>query len=1212
MRRIFKIVLIAILIVLSTPASQATPELQGPTPTPQPANDRDSSPAEHWVTVGQLDHYGNSPVAPPDDDDSYFVTDSGEWLDRYLFRNDVPNGLLAFNIEITRYYSPLITSSSVDANGFLLPSVRMGLINKHLLPERATLTLQVWDVDHDASGCPEVDYVYINGQQVQDPGGTGPATLSSGNATWSTWAISFPIEMLKFPTAKGSNGQPPTPRANEIAIEIDVQCGDLWAVEVDWGSIHIPSPIRPIVLAHGWTGGTSSLDALKGFLGQDGIPAADPVDLHRGIYPIAQTSPSLAAAINNATMEFGVDKVNIFAHSKGGLVSRHALRTAAVAQKTDHLITFSSPHHGTDWGILGGQISCRIQFSGEEVNLCLESAREFSTDRIRDDFNYQGCTKGPWPWSDWQGCQPRYVQQPTVSYRSLVGTVRDIETRTATYPWLADKAPYPDSANVDAEFSEDHSGIKESEEPYRCAVSYIDPDIYPRSSCPGQSVASNARESAVSATVVWPGDEYQTILNELGSLGTGETQTIWATLDGGTRALFNVLSSEPLGFTLVDPNGRTIDPSVAAGDPAINYAAEQDSGFGAGWWYQYEVNSPVVGDWQNVIQASAPVDFGVLSMLGSTLRLYYKMDGYTYRPGDLVTLESALADATTPTLGATLAGTVMQPDGSGLTLSFYDDGTHGDTLAGDGVHTAQFNASSMNGHSTISLRATKGNVTRLLEAGIAVAAQTAQVQTVVGESPVDLNDNGLYDWLNMDVQLNVLTSGDFEVSGYLIDNNGDIVACGTFATLLNGSGPLPVGLQTIVLPFDGKTIRAHGVDGPYTLERVVVRDQTDGDFQVDFVDLAYTTAAYQSGEFEGALLSIIEGSEYTPDGDMNGLYDELTISLNMEVIWPGNYEWNGRLMGMSGHEIGWATASGYLGDVNPLELTFGGEVIGGSKLDGPYTLRDLLIYQTSGGSASAYFDVAYTTEEYSFTDFEGGFYDIYLSLVMKNFTPGVEQGIYGRVTENGGAASGVPLELWFWDGSSSSIVGGAITQTDGSYLFTGVPSLSSGQRYRVQYWNDYGTPGRLYGWSTWSINSYTAGSNLHAGDFDIADIALVSPASGATVSLPSTFSWTPRPATPTDDYEFDLYDWDGDAWWWTDPTLGYVGGYTLNSLPSGFYPWTEYYWEVWVYGQYGYGYGWSYESRSVTFSNTGAAAAESAVPGRRVPPEDMEDFLRRR
>ena len=111
------------------------------------------------------------------------------------------------------------------------------------------------------------------------------------------------------------------------------------------------------------------------------------------------------------------------------------------------------------------------------------------------------------------------------------------------------------------------------------------------------------------------------------------------------------------------------------------------------------------------------------------------------------------------------------------------------------------------------------------------------------------------------------------------------------------------------------------------------------------------------------------------------------------------------------------------------------------------------------------------------------------------------------------------------------------------------------------------------------------------GNFDIADIPLVSPSSGATVGLPQTFQWTRRTASPTDSYELNLYDYvDFNPWWWTAPPLGYVNSYTLNSLPTGFTSGTTYAWYVAAYSPDG-GYGESYYSYQVTFSGGGLGPA---------------------
>jgi hypothetical protein len=203
----------------------------------------------------------------------------------------------------------------------------------------------------------------------------------------------------------------------------------------------------------------------------------------------------------------------------------------------------------------------------------------------------------------------------------------------------------------------------------------------------------------------------------------------------------------------------------------------------------------------------------------------------------------------------------------------------------------------------------------------------------------------------------------------------------------------------------------------------------------------------------------------------------------------------------------------------------------------------------------------------------------------------------------------VSLALRFYNGSSWSTYTTTTTGADGSYSFTGVPSLGSGQRYYVRYQNPGGTyTGRLWFWGTRRLDSYTAGTNVAIGDFDIADIPMVSPAHGATVTLPYTFQWTRRSATPSDSYEFDLFDpSDGSPYWWTDPTLGYVGSYTLNSLPSGFSPSTQYGWDVWVYSPDG-GSGESYYYRTVTFSNAGLGLTLT-LPA--LPKRANEDLPRR-
>ena len=177
--------------------------------------------------------------------------------------------------------------------------------------------------------------------------------------------------------------------------------------------------------------------------------------------------------------------------------------------------------------------------------------------------------------------------------------------------------------------------------------------------------------------------------------------------------------------------------------------------------------------------------------------------------------------------------------------------------------------------------------------------------------------------------------------------------------------------------------------------------------------------------------------------------------------------------------------------------------------------------------------------------------------------------------------------------------------------FASVPGLAPGQRYYVRYRNYANTPGRLWVWGTRDLTSYAAGSAVEIGNFDIADSPLIAPPAGATVALPYTFQWTRRPATPSDTYEFDIYDpTDGDPYAYTVPPLGYVGSFTMNSLPPGFSPGVQYVWEIWVYSPDG-GYGISYETRAVTFSNTGASATVTSQSAQLRPAPVREDIPKR-
>lgn len=224
---------------------------------------------------------------------------------------------------------------------------------------------------------------------------------------------------------------------------------------------------------------------------------------------------------------------------------------------------------------------------------------------------------------------------------------------------------------------------------------------------------------------------------------------------------------------------------------------------------------------------------------------------------------------------------------------------------------------------------------------------------------------------------------------------------------------------------------------------------------------------------------------------------------------------------------------------------------------------------------------------------------VYLPLVY--VPPGGD--LWGLVTDGGVPASGVPIDLWLYNGSVGSKLVTVTTNASGRYDFWRLPGLGAGQKYGVEYYNQ-NDPNHLFYWDTRDLTTYTANTSVNIGNFDIADIDLIAPASGMTVTLPYTFTWTPRPGVAGDNYEFNLYDYNNESLWFHTNGLGPVGTYQLPGLPAGFALNTRYVWEVWVYGPGGYGpdaaYGVSHSLYYIAFSS-GPAGVVERLPAQLLP-----------
>ncbi len=176
------------------------------------------------------------------------------------------------------------------------------------------------------------------------------------------------------------------------------------------------------------------------------------------------------------------------------------------------------------------------------------------------------------------------------------------------------------------------------------------------------------------------------------------------------------------------------------------------------------------------------------------------------------------------------------------------------------------------------------------------------------DSGADTDGDGLYDYLDVTVNLNIATAGNYSVSGSLSGGASDYATTtyGAATTKTTSSGytyvdyawkdaELSKGSQSVTLRFDGSKIRKSKVDGPYTVSLSLMKDY-------EWVDsTSYTTTLYTYTQFQMAAVSFAQAhSDKGSDTNGDGLYDYLLVDVVLNVTKAGTYSLSGSLMSGSG------------------------------------------------------------------------------------------------------------------------------------------------------------------------------------------------------------------------------------------------------------------------------------------------------------------------
>lgn len=232
---------------------------------------------------------------------------------------------------------------------------------------------------------------------------------------------------------------------------------------------------------------------------------------------------------------------------------------------------------------------------------------------------------------------------------------------------------------------------------------------------------------------------------------------------------------------------------------------------------------------------------------------------------------------------------------------------------------------------------------------------------------VDDDSNGMYDYLVVEVQVEVFDAGYYIFEGQLEDDWDTI-------SYASNESYFTAGVHSVWLVFPSIDVNVSGVDGQCYVSIYLSPDDYSW---TDSLWSALGIYSYTDFEGPGAVFSP-PYSEYTVDGDSDGYYDNLTITLSIECFYDGVYDLSIDVYDPYYDPFMWVNDWGIpmnAGDILVYTVVLDGEDIWMNGVSGYYYL-EMYLYANATYDLLDY-DYYQTDYYYYYSDFEpvGAYFD---------------------------------------------------------------------------------------------------------------------------------------------------------------------------------------------------------------------------------------------
>jgi hypothetical protein len=444
----------------------------------------------------------------------------------------------------------------------------------------------------------------------------------------------------------------------------------------------------------------------------------------------------------------------------------------------------------------------------------------------------------------------------------------------------------------------------------------------------------------------------------------------------GSMTIVVTSIAKDLTVAVRSPNGTTFrvgDPSTAAFESAVTPDPADPTTAGAN--YLMNLFGPVAGTWTLQVAAppglTGPLDVLVTVGHHNDLRALLLGGSGDYPVGGPIRIGFAAFKGTARLTGLSVSGSVYRDADESfapLAPAFTDDGTGADPVAGDGIYNA-FIDPGLTGLYRLTVDATGASAGGAFQRSVAsefrVVSRDVQLDGSFQDRGIDQDGDGRLDEVGVLPRGTVAAPGRYALTALLRASNGNSTQTTTVMDL-------PAGPQTIEVRFTADALRTElGVDGPYQVEVArVERVEPAGTRMADERYELGATAPYLLSDLaRPAILLTGDIGTQGVDFDANGLFDRLDVTVGVDVLNAGTYQFTGNLSDSRGVEIDFSPGRAFFAaGGSAVTLRFSGEKIGTNGIDGPFQIRNLLMF---GPGASTIIPLAGFTEALPARLFEG-------------------------------------------------------------------------------------------------------------------------------------------------------------------------------------------------------------------------------------------------